>query len=82
LIPLTIFNLERVKGIEPSPKNSESAKIQPLPPHAPANYTQGRAQIPDAASPDLAKVVAGWANLPAALKAAILAIVNSSEVNR
>ena len=74
--------LERVKGIEPSPQNSEFAQNQALPQHAEADYTQGRAQIPDAASPDLAKVVAAWTNLPAALKAAILAIVNSSEVNR
>ena len=71
-----------MKGIEPSPQNSESAHNQPLPTQAQAGYTQGRAQIPDAASPDLAKVVAAWTNLPAALKAAILAIVNSSEVNR
>jgi len=74
--------LERVKGIEPSPQNSESAHNQPLPTQAQAGYTQGRAQIPDAASPDLATVVAAWAKLSPPLKAAILAIVKSSEANR
>jgi hypothetical protein len=74
--------MERVKGIEPSTQISESAQNQPLPGPPQVEYTQGRAQIPDAASPDLAKVVAAWAKLSAPLKAAILAIVNSSEVNR
>jgi hypothetical protein len=31
------------------------------------------------ASPDLSRIVMAWESLPAALKAAILAIVNSSE---
>jgi|HubBroStandDraft_2_1064218.scaffolds.fasta_scaffold431062_1 hypothetical protein len=34
------------------------------------------------ADSDLARILAVWPKLPAALKAAILAIVNSSEVNR
>jgi hypothetical protein len=71
--------MERVKGIEPSSQNSESSQKQPLPTLPQADCTQGRAQIPDAASPDLAKVVAAWAELSSPLKAAILAIVNSSE---
>ena len=37
--------MERVMGIEPSPHNSEFAQNQPLPTHAPEDYTQGRAQI-------------------------------------
>lgn len=74
--------LERVKGIEPSPQNSESEQNQALPTNAEVLCTQGRAQIPDAASPDLAKVVEAWAQLSRPLQAAILAIVNSSEGNR
>jgi len=71
-----------VKAIEPSPQNSEPAQNKPLPTQAQADYTQGRAQIPDVSSPDLAQVVASWVKLSPPLKAAILAIVNSSEVNR
>jgi hypothetical protein len=74
--------LERVKGIEPSTQISESTQKQSLPAQPQADYTQGRAQIPVAVSPDLATVVAAWAELSPPLKAAILAIVNSSEAIR
>lgn len=74
--------MERVKGIEPSLENSQKAQNQPLSPHAPDGYTQGRAQIAGAACPELAQVVGAWANLPAPLKAGILAIVRSSEAIR
>ncbi|MGO8699454.1 MAG: tyrosine-type recombinase/integrase [Limisphaerales bacterium] len=42
-------------------------------------YTQIRAQIQGNDGRDLTHVVNAWAGLPAAFKAAILAIVNSSE---
>ena len=68
-----------MKGIEPSPQNSDSAQSQPLPTHAQANYTQIRAQILGELGPELTRVVAVWSKLPAPFKAAILAIINSSE---
>ena len=71
-----------MKGIEPSSPNSESTQNQPLPTDAQADCTQIRAQILGELGPDLARVVAAWSKLPAALQAAILAIVNSSEVIR
>jgi hypothetical protein len=74
--------LERVKGIEPSVETSQAAHNQSLPTLVQADYTQGHAQIPDVSSPDLTQVVAAWVKLSPPLKAAILAIVNSSEANR
>jgi hypothetical protein len=58
--------------------NAEPASNQLVEEYSPARCAQGRAQIPDAACPDPAKVVAVWSKLPAPLKAAILAIVNST----
>jgi hypothetical protein len=74
--------MERAKGFEPSAENSEVLPNQQSSETAKVGCTQIRAQIPDSASPDLAKVVAAWAKLSPPLKAAILAIVNSSQVNR
>jgi hypothetical protein len=71
--------MERVKGIEPSSGYSEVPQHQQSSDSAPLDHTQIRAQVADSASPDLAKVVAAWEKLPAALKNAILAIVNSTE---
>jgi hypothetical protein len=45
----------------------------------PHNDTQIDSQISVPSSHDLSKVVTAWAKLPSALKAAILAIVNSAE---
>ncbi len=67
--------LERAKGFEPSAKPSETSQKQDFS----NGCTQIRAQISGVSCPDLAKVVTSWLNLPAALKAAILAIVKSVE---
>lgn len=77
-LKLLIEKMERAKGFEPSARKSQQpspqGNIEPVKP----GYTQIRTQIRGAACPDLAQVVAAWANLPSPLKAAILAIVNSS----
>jgi hypothetical protein len=70
--------VERAKGFEPFAQNSEVAQNQASPQPAQNDCTQIRAQIPDLSCPELARVVAVWSKLPAPLKAAILAIVNSS----
>jgi hypothetical protein len=69
--------LERVKGIEPSPHNPQTADNQHTPTDGERAYTQLRAQIQGKDGRDLAEVVNAWAELPAAFKAAILAIVNT-----
>ena len=74
--------MERVKGIEPSAQGSQCAEKQAFPQSAPGDSTQIRAQILGELGPELARVVTIWPKLPAALKAAILAIVNSLEVGR
>ena len=71
--------MERVKGIEPSLENSKTLLNTGDSESLQAHYTQIRAQILVELGPDLTRVVAVWPNLPAPLKAAILAIVNSSE---
>jgi hypothetical protein len=71
--------LERAKGFEPSARNSESTQNQATPQPAQVGCTQIRAQILGELGPELARVVAAWSKLPAPLKAAILAIVNSME---
>jgi hypothetical protein len=71
--------LERAKGFEPSTHNSEGAQNPASPEPAQEGYTQIRAQILGELGPELARVVAVWLKLPAPLKAAILAIVNSME---
>jgi hypothetical protein len=70
--------MERAKGFEPSTQNSQPTECQPLAEHAETHHTQIRAQILDDDGRDLAQVVKAWADLPAAFKAAILAIVKST----
>jgi len=70
--------MERVKGIEPSAQNSQTAESQHTPKDGERAYTQIRAQIQGNDGRDLSQVVNAWAELPAAFKAAILAIVNST----
>jgi hypothetical protein len=70
--------LERVKGIEPSPDNSQAVENQQTPTDEQRAYTQIRAQIEDSDGRGLAQVVAVWPSLSAPLKAAILAIVNTA----
>ena len=70
--------MERAKGFEPSAQNSEVTQ-----PQAPANsseegYTQIRAQILNSADSDLQKVAVAWSSLSQPIKAAILAIVDST----
>jgi hypothetical protein len=67
-----------VKGIEPCAPNSLVANNQSLARLAHSDNTQIRAQILDALGRDLSRVVEAWDQLPGPLKAAILAIVNSS----
>jgi hypothetical protein len=76
------MKLERAKGFEPSAQNSELVDSQALPQSEKSDYTQIRAQILDSSSPDLAKVVEAWPNLPGPLKAAILAIIDSSAASK
>jgi hypothetical protein len=73
------MKLERAKGFEPSAQNSEVAQNQASPQPAQDDCTQIRAQILGELGPDLARVIAAWSSLSQPLKAAILAIVNSSE---
>ena len=70
--------MERVKGIEPSTQNPQTAEKQHAPKGREAAYTQIRAQIQGNDGRDLAQIVNAWGDLPAALKAAILAIVNTA----
>jgi hypothetical protein len=72
--------MERAKGFEPSTQNSEASQRQVPPQCSQEGYTQIRAQILDSSSPDLAKVVAAWSKLSAPLKAAILAIIATNEI--
>jgi hypothetical protein len=76
--PVATCPLERVKGIEPSAEHSQTVERQSVIEHPDGAYTQIRAQIQGNGGRDLAQVVNAWPELPAALKAAILAIVNSS----
>jgi hypothetical protein len=70
--------MERVKGIEPSKHNPQVAENQQAPTDGERAYTQIRAQIQGNDGRDLAQIVNAWGDLPAALKAAILAIVNTA----
>jgi hypothetical protein len=72
-----VMNMERAKGFEPLAGKSEHAHNQGVTSNGQTDYTQIRAQKPDAASPDLAKVVAAWDKLTAPLKQAVLSIVES-----
>jgi hypothetical protein len=71
--------MERAKGFEPSTQNPQVVETQPISEPAKADYTQIRAQIRDDDRRDLSQVVTSWPGLPAAFKAAILAIVGSNE---
>ena len=71
--------LERAKGFEPSVENSEVVEHQCIAPQVKAGYTQIHTQTPDALCPELSQIIAAWSKLSAPLKAAILAIINSSE---
>ena len=70
--------MERVKGIEPSAQNSQASENQQASKDGETAYTQIRAQIQGNDGRDLSQVVEAWPGLPAAFKAAILAIVNST----
>jgi len=72
--------MERAKGFEPSPQNPQTADIQPITNDGETGYTQPRAQIPGNDWRELSHVVAAWGELPAALKAAILAIVDTATI--
>jgi hypothetical protein len=73
--------MERVKGIEPSPDNPQVTDNQQAPSDGERAYTQIRAQIQGNDGRGLAQVVAAWAELPVALKAAILAIIRSTQTS-
>lgn len=68
------------EGFEPDVENTELVENQPHKQLEKTSHTQGHAHAVGAVCPGLAKVVAGWSKLPAPLKAAILAIINSVEV--
>jgi hypothetical protein len=70
--------MERAKGFEPFASNLQHTENQYVAEHANAAYTQIRAQIQGNDGRDLAQIVNAWGDLPAALKAAILAIVNTA----
>jgi hypothetical protein len=70
--------VERAKGFEPSAKKSESFDSKALPNSGNPAYTQIRAQILGGLGPELTQVAASWSKLPPALKAGILAIVQSA----
>jgi len=69
-----------VDNIEPATGKpySQVPQDELIPDSSSSAHTQIRAQIPGALGRDLSQVVAAWAELPSPLKAAILAIVNSS----
>ena len=74
--------MERAKGFEPSAQNSKGEQNQASQQPAQDDCTQIRAQILGELGPELEQVVAAWSLLSQPLKAAILAIVNSSDMAR
>jgi hypothetical protein len=70
--------MERAKGFEPSPQNPQPVGNEHDGSNGERGYTQPRAQITGNDWRDLSQVVAAWGVLPAALKAAILAIVDTA----
>ena len=70
------------EGFELSGQTSQSSQGQLVGDSQSSSNTQIRAQILDALGRDLSRVVAAWPELPAPLKAAILAIVKSSTAKR
>ena len=73
-----IINATVMEGFEPFAENPQATQNQVVRDSSSSAHTQIRAQITDALGRDLAQVVAAWAKIPPPLKAAILAIVNSS----
>jgi len=73
-----MMEMERAKGFEPCPQNPQPAENQPVTKDGETGYTQPRAQITGNDWRDLSQVVAAWGELPAALKAAILVIVDTA----
>jgi hypothetical protein len=69
--------MERVKGIEASAHNLQTADKQQTPKDGERAYTQIRAQIQGHEGRGLSQVVDAWPRLSAPLKAAILAIVST-----
>jgi hypothetical protein len=74
----SLMDMERAKGFEPSPENTQPAENQHDRSDGKREYAQLYAQIQGKDGRDLSHVVTAWAELPGALKAAILAIVNSA----
>jgi len=74
-----VQKMERAKGFEPSTQNSQPVVVQSFSEPVESDHTQIRAQILDKDKRNLAQVVNAWPELPAAFKAAILAIVKSNE---
>ena len=70
--------VERAKGFEPSTEKSQPPEAQSPPPSTSPPCAQIRAQIPDASFRDLARVVASWPELSAPIRAAVLALVDTS----
>jgi len=77
-----MVKMERAKGFEPSAQSAQTPHSQGNPQPVNPGYTQIRAQISNPRPPDLEKVIDAWPSLPKALKAAILAIVNSASADR
>ncbi len=71
-----------MKGIEPFSEYLQAPQNQANPESAFSAHTQIRAQIADTLGRDLSRVVAAWSELPAPLKAAVLAIVGSSSASQ
>jgi len=71
--------MERAKGFEPSTQNAETSQAQRTPEASQSDYAQIRAQISEPVDSELAKVVHAWSSLSQPLKAAILAIVGTTE---
>jgi hypothetical protein len=66
------------EGFEPFAENPQASQNHVVRDSPSSAHTQIRAQIIDALGRDLSQVVAAWPKIPSPLKAAILAIVNSS----
>jgi hypothetical protein len=66
------------EGFEPFAENPQAIQNHVVRDSSSSAHTQIRAQIADALGRDLSQVVAAWPKIPSPLKAAILAIVNSS----
>jgi hypothetical protein len=74
--------MERAKGFEASKENLQVAETQRTSKAPESTHTQQCAQSPGDDWRNLAQVVSAWPDLSAALKAAILAIVNVATSNK